>query len=46
MLNLIAGSLAPTSGEREVGETTAVGYFQQEPPSNLPQDMSMADYLR
>ncbi|CAL5223735.1 g6295 [Coccomyxa viridis] len=46
MLNLIAGSLPLTSGEREIGETTAVGFFQQEPPTNLPQDMSMADYLR
>ena len=46
MLNLIAGLLPPTSGEREIGETTAVGFFEQEPPTNLPQDMSMADYLR
>ncbi len=30
MLNLIAGSLPLTSGEREIGETTAVGFFQQE----------------
>lgn len=46
MLNLIAGSRPLTSGEREIGETTAVGFFQQEPPTDLPQDMSMADYLR
>ena len=46
LLNLISGSLPLTSGEREIGETTAVGFFEQEPPSDLPQDMSMSDYLR
>ena len=46
MLNLIAGALPLSSGEREMGETTAMGFFTQEPPTNLPQDMSMADYLR
>lgn len=46
MLNLIADTLPLSSGEREMGETTAMGFFTQEPPTNLPQDMSMADYLR
>lgn len=46
MLNLISGNVPLTSGERELGETTAMGFFEQEPPTDLPQDMSMAAYLR
>ena len=46
LLNLVAGSLPLFGGERDIGETTAVGFFTQEPPTGLPPDMSMADYLR
>ncbi len=46
MLNLIAGALPLSTGEREMGETTGMGFLTQEPPTNLPQDMSMADFLR
>ena len=46
LLNLVAGSLPLSGGERDIGETTAVGFFTQEPPTGLPPDMSMADYLR
>ena len=46
LLNLVAGYLPLCSGERDIGETTAVGFFTQEPPTGLPPDMSMADYLR
>lgn len=46
LLNLVAGSLPLSCGDRDIGETTAVGFFTQEPPTGLPPDMSMADYLR
>ena len=46
LLNLVVGSLPLSGGERDIGETTAVGFFTQEPPTGLPPDMSMADYLR
>jgi ATPase subunit of ABC transporter with duplicated ATPase domains len=45
LLAAIAGELELSGGERDPGETTAVGMFTQEPIS-IPEDMTMTAYLR
>eukprot|EP00955_Chlamydomonas_euryale_P109202 365911-Chlamydomonas_euryale.AAC.13 len=45
LLNLIAGTLPPSVGTREPGETTAIGYFTQFPPPVRP-DVRVVDYVR
>lgn len=41
----LPGTLAPTSGRRDVGETTLVGYLTQSPPP-VRDDMRIIDYIR
>ena len=45
LLAAVAGRLELASGERDPGETTAVGMFTQE-PIQIPEDMTMTAYLR
>lgn len=45
LLRMVAGQLALSSGERELGETTQLGFFTQE-PLDIPEDMTMTAYLR
>ena len=45
LLAAVAGKLELAAGERDPGETTAIGWFTQEPIS-IPEDMSMTAYLR
>lgn len=41
----LPGTLAATSGRRDVGETTLVGYLTQSPPP-VRDDMRIIDYIR
>lgn len=45
LLNLIAGLIPPSSGTREVGETTVVGYFTQYPPE-VRGDLRVINYIK
>ena len=45
LLNLMAGRLAPDSGEVEVGETVKIGYFSQETPPMDP-EQRVIDYMK
>jgi ATP-binding cassette subfamily F protein uup len=45
LLNMVAGVATATSGIREPGETTRIGYFTQE-PLNIPEHLTMTAYLR
>ena len=45
LLNLIAGRLAPDSGEIDMGSTVKIGYFRQE-SGLLPQDVRVIDWAR
>lgn len=41
----LPGASNLTSGRRDVGETTQIGFFTQEPVV-IPEDMTMTAYLR
>ncbi|KAK9917578.1 hypothetical protein WJX75_006012 [Coccomyxa subellipsoidea] len=45
MLRMVAGQLPLRAGERDLGETTQMGFFTQE-PLDIPESMTMAAYLR
>lgn len=45
LLDCIAGVRVPTSGKRDVGETTLIGYFTQHPPPVEPY-LRVIDYIR
>ncbi len=45
LLRMVAGRLPLSGGERDMGETTQLGFFTQE-PLDIPEDMTMNAYLR
>ena len=45
LIKMIAGSLAPDSGEVELGETIKIGYFAQEVP-DMDNNQRVIDYIR
>ena len=45
LLRAVDGQLDLAAGERDLGDTTVVGMFAQEPVS-IPEDMTMTAYLR
>lgn len=45
LIKIIAGILAPDSGEVETGETIRIGYFAQEVP-DMDNDLRVIDYIR
>lgn len=45
LLNLIVGLIPPSSGTREVGETTVIGYFTQYPPE-VRGDLRVINYIK
>ena len=45
LLDMIAGKLAPHSGLREVGETTRIGYLQQD-IVDMPGHLTLLSYLK
>ena len=45
LLNLIAGRIAPDSGEIERGETVKIGYFAQE-SEQMDEDKRAIDYIK
>lgn len=45
LLHILAGVLPPDTGTLEVGETVAIGYYDQE-GATLPQDKRVIDYVQ
>ena len=45
LLDMITGDRALQNGHREVGETTALGYFRQHVPDVKP-SLKIIDYIR
>lgn len=45
LMDMVAGTLAPTEGIREMGETALVGYLTQHPPAIRP-DLRVLDYIK
>lgn len=45
LLNMIAGRLAPDSGQVEIGQTVKIGYFSQE-SSEMNQDLRVIEYIK
>lgn len=45
LLRMIAGEIAPDSGEVDIGETIKIGYFAQEVP-DMDEDKRVIDYIR
>eukprot|EP00775_Hariotina_reticulata_P003188 gene3188-3466_t len=45
LLDIVAGLKQPQSGEREVGETAVIGYFQQHPPE-VEEGLRLIDYIK
>lgn len=45
LLNIIAGKIAPDSGQIEIGQTVKIGYFSQE-NGDMDQAMRVIDYIK
>jgi len=45
LVRTLTGALPLAGGEREVGDTTVIGHFAQQPPP-VPEHLRIIDYLR
>ena len=45
LVRTLTGALPLAAGEREVGDTTVIGHFAQQPPP-VPEHLRIIDYLR